>query len=746
MTTDALEAQQHASLDAFLRWLLAIAGTFTLAFAIIGPLLRLRVLWPAAGMVGLVFLAALLGRRLSQQARIAAAATVVGYSILVHAVCQSYLLPFGALALTVAILLAVALVLPYLQGRALQLFLAASVICSFAVPLVAAWSPKQGLVPLELRTEINALAVPAATFLVTVLLWRYTIRTRELLEGQAAARRSAEIAAAAARTAGDQVAVILKAVAEGITVQDTSGRVVYANEAAARMAGFDSTASMMRTTGPELLARYELLTESGDPLPFERLPGRIALAAGRHAEEVLRVRIKQTGEEHWAVVSAEPVFGSDGRPELAVNVFRDLTERKRGEDAWRFLAEASVVLGSSLDFSTTLTSVARLAVPHMADWCSVDLLTPQGIEQLAIAHVDPRRMELAKELRRRWPTNLDSPRGVGHVLRTGRAELVPNIDRALLCASLTDPEQLRLAEELRLRSAMVVPLLVGDRPVGALSFISAESGRHYSPTDLLVAQEIARRASLAIENARLYTEARAALKVRDTFLSIASHELKTPLTSMLLWLSGARQVAFRSGADPGLQDRLDRIHSQTQYLGMLVEQLLEVGRISGGRLVLNPVPADLAEVARVVVDRFQPQAQRQGCPLLLTGPPSLPGTWDPLRLDEVISNLVTNAMKYGAGKPVTLGLGDTGDAATVTVTDQGPGIDPEDQTRIFEQFERAAPDTLGGLGLGLWIVRHLVEAHGGTVTLTSTPGSGSQFTVRLPKTTPPPSEPPTPGP
>ena len=227
--------------------------------------------------------------------------------------------------------------------------------------------------------------------------------------------------------------------------------------------------------------------------------------------------------------------------------------------------------------------------------------------------------------------------------------------------------------------------------------------------------------------------------MRDTFLSIASHELKTPLTSLLLWVSGVRHLAAR-GRDNGgaqkLEDRLGRIETQTQYLGMLVDQLLEVSRIAGGRLVLAPSPADLVAVARTVVDRFQLQAQRQGCSLTLSGNGAAEGVWDPLRLDEILSNLVANAIKYGAGKPVRVQVEDAATEVRVMVSDDGQGIAPEDQVRIFEQFERAAPANLGGLGLGLWIVRHLVEAHGGTISVRSDIGAGSQFTVRLPKQPP----------
>jgi PAS domain S-box-containing protein len=723
-----------AELEAFLRSLRWIAAAFILLFLAGGLGFRLDVFYAGAANVGLVFLAAIMAKKLARQQHIALAATTVGCAMLAHAISQAYFFPFGDLALTVSILLAVALVLPYAEGRPLLLFLGGAVLSSLIVPLVATWSPKQATLPDHVRTEIIALGVPAATFLVAMLLWQYSARTRALIEAQEEARRAAETSAAAARNSGDQVAAILKAVSEGITVHDASGRLVYANQAAARLIGFDSTEDLIRATPAEVVSKFEFRDEAGRPLPSDRLPGRVAFTEGRASEATIRAVDKRTGEVRWAVISSEPVRGPDGRVELAVNVFRDLTDRKRSEDAWRFLAEASVVLGSSLDFSTTLSSVAQLAVPQIADWCSVDLVTPAGLEQPGVAHVDPRKVELARELQRRWPHDAGAERGLGRVLRTGCPDLIPDISPDDLRSSTNDPDLRRILEALAPRSAMVVPFLVGGRPVGAISFLSAESGRRYGPTDLLLAQEIARRASLAIHNARLYTEAREALEVRNTFLSIASHELKTPLTSLMLLVTGLQhlQASDRLPQGEQLSSRLAKVEDNARHLGELIDQLLDVTRITSGRLILEPAPADLVALGRRVLERFRLQGQREGCELSFSGPERAAGRWDPGRIEGVISNLVANAIKYGSGRPVHVAVEPGDGQVSLSVIDQGPGIAPEHQRRIFEQFERAAPKNQGGLGLGLWIVRQLVEAHGGTVSLASRLGAGSTFTIHLP--------------
>jgi signal transduction histidine kinase len=286
---------------------------------------------------------------------------------------------------------------------------------------------------------------------------------------------------------------------------------------------------------------------------------------------------------------------------------------------------------------------------------------------------------------------------------------------------------------------MMVPLVVGQKPFGTVSFLTAESGRRYGPQDLILAKEIARRASLAVENARAYTEARAAVQTRDNFLSIASHELRTPLSGLTVLMSSLVRAAKQGrladvGAD-ALGERMVKAERQTKQLARLIDRLLDVSRLSSRDLRLERERTDLVEVARDVISRYADAAIEAGSQIELKVSGPTVGDWDRSRIDQVLTNLVGNAVKYGGGAPITVAIASGGTGhVRLTVRDEGPGIAPEHQERIFGQFERAAPsESVPGMGLGLWLVRRIVTAHGGAVTLDSTPGQGATFSVVLPE-------------
>ncbi|HZZ83854.1 MAG TPA: CHASE domain-containing protein [Anaeromyxobacteraceae bacterium] len=245
-----------------------------------------------------------------------------------------------------------------------------------------------------------------------------------------------------------------------------------------------------------------------------------------------------------------------------------------------------------------------------------------------------------------------------------------------------------------------------------------------------------RQAALAEENARLLRRAEEAVRARDDFLSLASHELKTPLTALRLQAHAlARNAAAL--APEALPSRAEGIRRSTDRMARLVETLLDLSRINAGGLSIEPVEADLSRVVHEVAERFADEAHRAGCQLVVLAPDVLGGRWDPLRLDHVVTNLVANAIKYGPGKPVEVLLEEEGDRARLVVRDRGIGIAPVDQRRIFGRFERAVAGTaFGGFGLGLWIARQTVEAHGGTISVESAAGQGATFTVVLPRSAP----------
>jgi signal transduction histidine kinase len=300
-------------------------------------------------------------------------------------------------------------------------------------------------------------------------------------------------------------------------------------------------------------------------------------------------------------------------------------------------------------------------------------------------------------------------------------------------AAETASESLLLAG---LRSVLCAPIFVRGRVVACLYVTHSRVGRLFGEEEERLAQFTCALAGAALENAAGFARVEEAVRMRDEFLAIASHELKTPLTPLQLQIDDFQRVLARRGLDDdNVNQRLTTMVRQTTRLSKLVENLLDLSRIAAGRLTLQPEEFDFTEMVRDVVKRLAPEAERLGCTLEVRAGEAIRGRRDQLRLEQVVSNLLANAVKYGAAKPIEIDVGTQADGRTVRLTmrDHGIGLSPQDAVRVFERFERAVSVRhYGGLGLGLYITRQIVEAHGGRISVESRLGAGATFTVVLP--------------
>ena len=565
--------------------------------------------------------------------------------------------------------------------------------------------------------RLISLGVVAVTFAML-------LRRQSEFEGRV---RDQQRVADALRASEAKFSGILAIAADAIISVDREHRIVHFNRGAEEIFGYTAAEAIGQHLNTLLPPRVRSV--------HDEHMHRFALgpeAARRMGERRQIFGLRKGGVEFPAEASISKLDTPDGP--LFTVVLRDVTERKRADEDERFLSGASAELGRSLDFNEELRLVADLPVPRLADACLVDVLLP-GDDYRRVASTRQRE-DLTSALVRLEAHALtdDSPSPIVDVIRRARTELVELVDDEWLDAN-EDPAAMAHWRALGARSLLIVPLTIGETTFGALTLVAVDPTRRFSADRRVLAEKYASTAAAAVENARLYGVAQRATRARDEVLGIVSHDLRNPISAISMCARALEQTPLEDGAKrTGL---LVTIRESTTWMNRLIQDLLDVANIERGTLSLELREQDPAQMLLQARHMFDVEATSHGITLEVNVSTNLPVVAaDGARVVQVLGNLLRNAIKFTPnGGRIVLAAEHRDRSVVFSVTDTGQGIPLANQARVFDRYWQASAGArTGGSGLGLSIAKGIVDAHGGTMWLASTPGRGSTFSFALPAT------------
>jgi PAS domain S-box-containing protein len=528
--------------------------------------------------------------------------------------------------------------------------------------------------------------------------------------------------------ANERLRSVVDYVVDGVVTIDESGLIASWNRSAERMFGYSSEEMIGQNVS-------RLMPEPHRGHHDAHLDSYLQTGVAKVVGIVREMVAQRKDGTIFPIELAVSEYLLQGK-RLFTGIIRDITERKRANERTQFLVSSTALLTSVVDSGSLLSRVARLPVPLFADWCIVDLAVPEGrVVRSAVAHHDREKKTVLKRFKKRLPAAFGPASVVGEVLREGKSRLLSSVNDPFQYAEVRNAEIRELFLRLDPQSLICVPLSTHHVTLGAITFVLIGTSRKYDEADLTVAEDFARRASIALENSRLYEEAKEADRRKDEFLATLAHELRNPLAPV----RNALEIVRSTGIDAKVAGKaIAVLERQVDHMVRLVDDLLDLSRLMRGKIQLRPERIFLGDVITRAIETARPLIDIQGHELLVSVPETPVELYaDPVRLDQIIANLLNNAAKYTEpGGVIRLIAKTRGQELVIKIRDTGIGIDPKLLPHLFDLFRQAESSldrSHGGLGIGLTLVRSLVKMHGGKVEARSDgPGTGAEFIVRLP--------------